>query len=432
MKNIWLKLNPKHRRFAVIAGAFAVFALIMMILPSSEERERNVKKEEPAVRAILTDREDGDARFERLMAQLENIRSENRQFSKEFERIQRDLERFESGSHSAEVNKELQAMADKIEELESRASQYEGVDGTVIIGGTGQPASNDETPVVPEPVRQPMGLVVDEPGVPTQAQMWDQPVASVAFEEGARGRGPDRDAPPQVEMRVIEAPVKELTEEEKEALKKEDDGVYIPAGSIITGTLITGMDAPTGRQARQEPHPALLRIKHEAILPNRFRADVRECFVLLGGYGDLSSERAYLRGETISCVRNDGKVVESSLESFTVGEDGKAGVRGRLVSKQGAMLSKALAAGMIEGFAEAFDRVPVPTLSLDSGDRQLYQQAFSSDGAQSGAVAGVGKALDRLAQFYIDQAEGMFPVIEIDAGREVEVVMIRGGKLALK
>ncbi len=33
-------------------------------------------------------------------------------------------------------------------------------------------------------------------------------------------------------------------------------------------------------------------------MPNRFRADVRECFLIVSGYGDLSSERAYLRGET--------------------------------------------------------------------------------------------------------------------------------------
>jgi conjugal transfer pilus assembly protein TraB len=192
------------------------------------------------------------------------------------------------------------------------------------------------------------------------------------------------------------------------------------------------MDAPTGQGARQEPFPSLLRVKREAILPNRFRADVRECFVIVGGFGDLSSERAYLRGESISCVRNDGKVVETSLESYTVGEDGKAGLRGRLVSKQGQMLAKATIAGVMEGFAGAFNSSPVPTLSLDAGEQPLYQQAFSEDAVQSGAVSGVGKALDRVAQFYLEQANGMFPVIEIDAGREVEIVLIRGSKLAIK
>ena len=73
-----------------------------------------------------------------------------------------------------------------------------------------------------------------------------------------------------------------------------DDAVLVPAGSILRGVLLSGMDAPTGRQARRDPYPALVRIKHDAILPNRFRADVRECFLVAAGYGDLASERAYL------------------------------------------------------------------------------------------------------------------------------------------
>lgn len=425
----WQKLSPKNRRLAVIGGVVLAFSTVVAVLPEGKERQRNTK-EEPALRAILTDRDGGDARFEQLMAQLENIRSDNRDLNKEIERIHRDMKRLEAGEIGPSLSRELQEMKSKIDELEvsaelgqpSSRSKFDE-EGHVVIGSSDRSesdsdaASNDTIPVI------------NEPAAPVQQQMWDQPSApTVAAAEPARDSGNDT-AATQGGIRVIEAPKPEVSEEKEE---KEGEGIYLPAGAIITGTLISGLDAPTGRQARQEPHPALLRIKHEAILPNRFRADIRECFALLGGFGDMSSERAYLRGETISCVRQDGQVVESRLESFTVGEDGKAGVRGRLVSKQGQMLNKALTAGMIEGFASAFDRVPVPTLSLERSNQALYQQAFSSDSLQSGAVAGLGKALDRLAQFYIDQAEGMFPVIEIDAGREVEIVMIRGGKLALK
>jgi len=48
--------------------------------------------------------------------------------------------------------------------------------------------------------------------------------------------------------------------------------------------------------------PALIRVKHQAILPNRVRADVRECFLLVSGFGDLASERAQLRGGTAEKV----------------------------------------------------------------------------------------------------------------------------------
>ena len=71
-----------------------------------------------------------------------------------------------------------------------------------------------------------------------------------------------------------------------------DMELFIPAGSILSGNLLNGLDAPTGKGARREPFPVLARLKDEAILPNRFRADVRECFLVSAGYGDLSSERA--------------------------------------------------------------------------------------------------------------------------------------------
>jgi conjugal transfer pilus assembly protein TraB len=50
---------------------------------------------------------------------------------------------------------------------------------------------------------------------------------------------------------------------------------------------------------------------------------------------------------------------------------------------------------------------------------------------QAGVGAGVGKALDRLSQYYITLAEKMFPIIEVDAGRVVDVVLTKGVTLGL-
>jgi len=211
----------------------------------------------------------------------------------------------------------------------------------------------------------------------------------------------------------------------------DDDAVLVPAGSILRGVLLSGMDAPTGRQARRDPYPALVRIKHDAILPNRFRADVRECFLVAAGYGDLASERAYLRTEAITCIREDGGAIEVPLDAYAVGEDGKVGVRGRLVSKQGQVIGKAMLASFAQGFSQMFGRVPVPVVATTAGTTQPFQQAFSSEAVQAGAVKGVGSALDRLANYFMDMAEEMFPVIEVDAGRGIEFVLNRGATLRL-
>ena len=216
--------------------------------------------------------------------------------------------------------------------------------------------------------------------------------------------------------------------------------MFLPAGSILSGALITGMDAPTGQGARKEPFPALLRIKKEAILPNRFRADIKECFLIASGFGDLSSERAYLRAEVISCVREDGGVIESKLDAYAAGEDGKAGVRGRLVSKQGVILARSLMAGFMQGVSEAFSVKSVPTINVrdinSTNSNKTYnpvmEQAFNGEALQGAAISGTGKALERIADFYLEMAENLYPVIEVDALREIDFIVKRGQTLKLQ
>ena len=87
-------------------------------------------------------------------------------------------------------------------------------------------------------------------------------------------------------------------------------------------------DAPTGGQSQTNPHPVLLRLVDSAVLPNRYRGQVRECFVIGAGYGDISSERAYIRTENLSCVRHDGSTLEIAIQGSIFGEDGKVGSAG--------------------------------------------------------------------------------------------------------
>ena len=105
---------------------------------------------------------------------------------------------------------------------------------------------------------------------------------------------------------------------------------YLPAGSFAGAVLLSGLDAPTDGLGRSNPQPVLLRLEDHGTLPNGFRSRVRECFVTAAGFGDLSSERAYLRLERLSCVTHEGTVLDRPVKGFVAGEDGKAGLRGFL------------------------------------------------------------------------------------------------------
>lgn len=200
---------------------------------------------------------------------------------------------------------------------------------------------------------------------------------------------------------------------------------FLPV-SLTRGTLLGGLDAPTGGQSQSNPHPVLIRLSDNSVLPNRMRGEYRECFVIAAGYGDISSERAYLRTESLSCVRADGAALEVRIQGTVYGEDGKVGLRGRLVTKQGQMLANALLAGVVSGIGQG-----LATSSTEYSTSALGTVA-SANGAEAykaGLGTGVGKALDRLAQYYIKLAENTFPVIEVDAAREVDVVITKGVRI---
>jgi len=203
---------------------------------------------------------------------------------------------------------------------------------------------------------------------------------------------------------------------------------YLPSGALTRAVLLGGLDAPTGGQAQNNPWPVLLRVQDNAFLPNRYRARVKECFLLGSGYGDISSERAYLRLESLSCVLDNGEVVDTQAKGYVVGEDGKAGMRGRLVSKQGQILANALMTGIISGIGQGFQQSAMTYNSTAFGTVGTPQ---SGKQFEAGIGAGIGKALDRLSQYYITLAEKMFPIIEVDAGRVVDVVLTKGVTLGL-
>lgn len=200
---------------------------------------------------------------------------------------------------------------------------------------------------------------------------------------------------------------------------------FLPV-SFTRGKLLGGLDAPTGGQSQSNPHPVLIRLSDNSVLPNRFRAAYRECFVIAAGYGDISSERAYLRTESLSCVRADGRALEVRIQGSVYGEDGKVGMRGRLVSKQGQMLANALMAGIIGGIGQG---VSSASTTYSTSALGTIASAGGSEAYRAGMGSGVGRALDRLAQYYIKLAESTFPVVEIDAGREVDVVITKGVRI---
>lgn len=193
----------------------------------------------------------------------------------------------------------------------------------------------------------------------------------------------------------------------------------IPAGSFGKATLLSGLDAPTGALGEQNPHPVLLQLLSHGSLPNRFRHRVRHCRVIASGRGLISDERAHLRLERFSCVLSDGSVISRAVKGFVTGEDGINGLRGRLVSKQGALLARAFMSGLLSGFGDAISQGGSTVSTTAQGPVQTFDPDRIGD---RGLASGASSAGNRLADWYMKRANEIYPIIEVQAGRKVDVI----------
>ncbi len=204
---------------------------------------------------------------------------------------------------------------------------------------------------------------------------------------------------------------------------------WIPSGSFVPGVLLSGLDAPTGTSASRNPHPVLIHLSDTSRLANSRRMDIARCRVTGAAYGQLSSERAYVRLERLACVLRSGDIVDVEIKGYVAGEDGKTGIRGRVVSKQGKILSRGILAGFASGFGEAVETANSAS-GVVTGGTFTFSSRSSGDIAKTGIGGGAGEAGRLLAEYYLKLAEEVFPVIEIDAGRKVDVIVTEGAELA--
>jgi len=201
----------------------------------------------------------------------------------------------------------------------------------------------------------------------------------------------------------------------------------IAAGSFAAAIILGGVDASTSIQASSDPRPILLRLTDPGTLPRRFKSDLQGCHILAATYGDLSSERVYMRLEKLGCVeRKTGEIIELEVQGYVAGEDGRAGVRGALVDKSGATLRNAMVGGFFSSIGKFLGQARTPILFSPTTGLVQNQPLTTEEILKQSAANGLGGALDKYADFYIKRAEQMQPVLQVAAGRKVDVVFTQG------
>lgn len=214
---------------------------------------------------------------------------------------------------------------------------------------------------------------------------------------------------------VADAGAKASALKKVKAIKTPPGTGILLTGSFVKVALLNGVDAGTSSQTRSNPEPVLLRVQDNAVLPGSTHFRLRSCFMLGSAYGSLSSERVYIRLAELSCVdRNRKLVLSQPVRGYVVDSDSMLGLRGKVIDRQGAKIGKALLAGFAQGLANAFGGAQgvmttsaIGTMSTISG----------SAAVRAAGLSGAATASSQLAQFYLQQAESIFPVIRVAGGR---------------
>ena len=211
------------------------------------------------------------------------------------------------------------------------------------------------------------------------------------------------------------------------ANKKKNFKDYVTSGTFSRAVLMTGVVVGTGSNSQSNPEPVVLRLTDAGIFSKGKRTEqIKEAMLIGYCSGDLSSERAKCRLQTLSLENYNGEIVERPIQGWVFGEDGRYGVKGMVVDKSSDMLRMAMLNGVLGGVSNFLQNQSTKgafPISPITGQ----QNALSGMSQLKGGMAnGASDAFSKMADFVMERFNSMSPQIVIASGREVDVVFQHG------
>jgi conjugal transfer pilus assembly protein TraB len=209
---------------------------------------------------------------------------------------------------------------------------------------------------------------------------------------------------------------------EKEKPAEGKRTVYLPAGTTLKGRIINSFPAPVGG----EKFPAvLIELDGYARLPNNYRLDLSRCLVIAKGEGSYVLERAKLETYKLSCILRNGKVIEVSPKGMVIsGEDGLEGVKGKFLNVNREQLLTYFGGTTLSGFFSALQQGQITKQTTPFGTTTDIKNEFLY--ALYGSLA---QTWNEFAKFYLEQAKQIVPVVVVQAGVPVYIVLVDGVSL---
>ena len=200
---------------------------------------------------------------------------------------------------------------------------------------------------------------------------------------------------------------------------------YMPENTYFTGHLLTGIVISTAvNTADENPVPVTIQLTNRGNLhkDNQIK-NISKCTISGSSKGDISSERVTIRLEKMVCEEN-GSYITTQLVGQIYGPDGFNGIKGKVISTSSKHLKNALVGSMISGFSSSLKSNE--SMILSSGGLLSTEKKGPKDALQMGALSGSSNAGEKIADYYLNQAISMSPVLTIPPGIRVNAMLNKG------
>jgi hypothetical protein len=207
---------------------------------------------------------------------------------------------------------------------------------------------------------------------------------------------------------------------------------YIPEGTYFTGHLLGGIAVSTGLNTPDDnATPVAIKLiarfdqvnKETTNLSPLNKLKLENCRIMGSSYGDLSSERAIIRLEKLICEQ-DGVYITSKIAGQIFGSDGLNGIKGTIIATSSKHIKNAAIGGLISGISSSAKGQDGSSTSASGLIQTKAKGAKSllSDGVLSGA----SNAGDKIADYYLRQAEAMSPILTVPSGVRINTQITKG------
>lgn len=198
---------------------------------------------------------------------------------------------------------------------------------------------------------------------------------------------------------------------------------YVPSNTSVRAVVLGGADADASVNGQSKNNGVMLfKFLEDGTLPNGQRSRLRGCRVSANSYGDISSERAFATLYRLSCAHPGEPIIDKEITGW-VFYNGKVGIKGKPLMRDGKVMTWAGVSGALSGIAQAAQYAQSVQQFGAYGATSLVP---SSNIGPFAAYGGASKAADKLSEYYVKRAEQYHPVIQVGSGNVVTVVFKDG------